>query len=360
MQIYNWGERALVRKKSIQAFIATLLLIVMIVLGLMKVESYNLSNLSNKKVVVRIAHVAAEDTSIHLTCVKFKELLEEESNGKFQVHVYPNAQLGGDRQNVESIMLGYLTGGFPGAAVLAGFEPRFMVIDLPFLFKSREAAFKSFDNELGDKLNGYLNNLGIHNLGFGETGYRYISSNNRPIQNPDDLKGLKIRTMENPIHIASFRAWGASPTPMSFSELFTALQQGAVEAQENPLQIMISSRFYEVQNTLSMTGHFFASGTLILGEKFMEGLNEEDRNLINKCGREAILYEREITVERESKYLEQAKENNMQVFELTAEDKDIFIKKAESVYEKFAKDYPDGRELIDLATKYDDTEVVEQ
>lgn len=338
-------------KKSIKYLIVFLLLIALITRGIFWKENYNLTHQDEDEIVIRMAHVAAEDTPIHMTCIKFKEILEENSNNKFDVRVYPNSQLGGDRQNVESITLGYLTGGFPGAGVLAGFEPKFMVSDLPFVYKNREAAFQAFDNELGEELNSYLLDMGIHNMGFGETGYRYITSNKRPIKNPKDLDGIKIRTMENPIHIASFESWGANPTPMSFSEVFTGLQQGAIDAQENPLQITISSRFYEVQDTLSLTGHFFASGTFIIGEEFLNSLEPKYRELVLEAGREAIEYERELTFEKEKEYLEKAIDNGMKIVELSDAEKDVFINQASGVYQLFAEKY-DGQDLIEKAMKY--------
>src|SRR5690606_33452452 len=129
----------------------------------------------------------------------------------------------------------------------------FMVFDLPFLFSSKEEAFAAFDGEVGDILNSKLEEIGIVNLGYGENGYRHVTNNKKPIRLPEDLKGVKIRTMENPIHMAAFQAFGANPTPISFNELFTALQQGTVDAQENPVAIIFTSKFSEVQKYLSLT-----------------------------------------------------------------------------------------------------------
>ncbi|MCD1146633.1 TRAP transporter substrate-binding protein [Peptoniphilus sp. KCTC 25270] len=340
-------------KSVVKSLSISLLLCLLVVAGIFAKERSNLSQVNEDEIVVRIGHVAAEGTPIDLGCLKFKELLEERSGNKFDVRVYPNGQLGGDRQSIESVALGYLTGSLPGAGAIAGFEPRFMVSDLPFLYKEKEDAFMAFDNELGGRLDTYLSDLGIHSLGYCDTGYRYITTNGIEIKKPEDLKGIKIRTMENPIHIDSFIAWGASPTPMNFSEVFTGLQQGAVDAQENPLQITISSRFYEVQDTLSLTGHFYAYGPLIVGQQFMESLSEEDRQLVNECGREAVLYERYISEKMEEEYLEEAKSNGMNLVELTPEEKNAFIESASDVYEDFYKQYADGKDLVELARQYE-------
>lgn len=339
-------------KKS-NLFPILVLVIVLLTSGIFYKEYYNKTHpTSSGPIVIRLSHVANETSPIHLSCVYFEEILEERSNGQFDVQVYPNSQLGGDRQAVEAVSIGSITATFPGTAVLAGFEPKFMVGDLPFIFKTRESAYQALDNELGTELNKLLEKHNLVNLGFGETGYRHITNNVRPITSPEDLKGISIRTMENPIHMASFRAWGANPTPISFSELFTALQQNTIDAQENPLQIISSSRFYEVQKYLSLTGHFFASGSVLINKEFMDNLPEDLRDLVYECGRDMVEYERKLTQEMESQFLEELKANGMEVNELTPEQKDKFIQMAQPVYEQY-KDML-GEDLIKLAMKYND------
>lgn len=334
-------------------FPSLVLIIVILTIGVFLKEDYNAKNpTSTGSIVIRLSHVTNETSPIHLSCVYFKEILEERSNGAFEVQIYPNSQLGGDRQAVESVSLGSITASFPGTAVLAGFEPKFMVGDLPFIFKSREAAYQAFDNELGAELNKLLDKHNIVNLGYGETGFRHITNSVKPITTPEDLKGLSIRTMENPIHIASFRAWGANPTPISFSELFTALQQHTVDAQENPLQITASSRFQEVQDYLSLTGHFYASGSLLFNKEFVDNLPEDLYKLLTECTKEMIDYERVLTAEMESDFLADLQAAGMQINELTPEQKDLFIETAQSVYKEFEGML--GKDLIDLARKYNE------
>lgn len=332
-----------------------LLVVVLLTTGFFAKEDYNRSHLSvGGPIVIRIAHVANETSPIHLQVLKLKELLEERSDGRFQVQIYPNAQLGGDRQAIESVGLGTLTATFPGTASLAGFEQRFMVGDLPFLFTSREAAYAAFDNELGAALNQMLEPLNLVNMGYSETGFRNITNSKHPITSPEDLKGIKIRTMENPIHMASFRQWGANPTPMSFSELFTALQQKTIDAEENPLQIIASSRFYEVQHYLTLSEHFFASGSLLFNGTFVNNLPEDLREILEDCARESTLYGRQVVADMEAGFLEELKANGMEVVELTAEQKQVFADAAQPVYEEFEPLL--GRELIQMAQKYNGRE----
>lgn len=334
-------------------FPSLLLVIVILTAGIFIKEYYNTKNpISSGPIVIRMSHVANETSPIHLSSKYFEEILEERSNGQFDVQIYPNAQLGGDRQAVESVSLNIINASFPPTAIFAGFEPNFMVTDLPFVFTTRESAYQALDNELGGELNKLLEPHNIVNLGFGETGYRHITNSAKPIRTPEDLKGLSIRTMENPIHIASFREWGANPTPINFSELFTALQQGTVDAQENPLQITSSSRFHEVQDYLSLTGHFYSSGSIIFNSDFVNGLPEDLRSLLVKCVDEMKDYERELTIEMEEQFLAELEAGGMEINELTPEEKQLFVEAALPVYEAYEDIL--GKELIDLATMYNE------
>lgn len=315
--------------------------------------NYNKVHMNTDHIVLRLAHVVSEDTPHHRELMKFKQEVETKSDGRIEVRIYPNGSLGGDRQTVESTSLGYIQGCLPGSAVLAGFDPRFMVSDLPFIFKTREAAFQAYDNELGEELNKYTRELGLVSLGFTQSGYRHITTNKLAIEKPQDLKGLSIRTMENPIHIAAFKAWGANPTPMSFSELFTALQQGAVDSQENPIIVLMGAKFFEVQDTLSLTGHVFATGVFLLNDEFYDNLSEQDRQIITDAARNYIENSRRETEAEEQNYIQQAKDLGMNVFELTSEQKDVFIEASQSIYELYVKNFG-TQDLVDKAMKYND------
>ena len=212
--------------------VVALILVVAVLanVGIFAKMSYNKTHTAQETIVFRVGDTVASDHPISQALYMFEEELERISNGRFDVRVYINSALGGDRQQTESVILGYMQGNTPPTSVLAGFDTRFMVVDLPFVFKSGEAAMKTLNGDLGKELDPILEGLGLHAMGWTESGYRHITTNNIEATSPEALKGLSIRTQENPIHMASFQAWGASPTPMAFSELFTALQQGAVDA----------------------------------------------------------------------------------------------------------------------------------
>lgn len=335
-------------------FAIILVVAILINAGIFAKMTDNKNHISEDTIVIRIGHTVAEDNPIHQGLLSFKKELEEISNGRFEVRIYPNASLGGDRQELESTILGYLQGCIPPSGVLSGFDPRFMVIDLPFVFKSGKAAVTTLNGDLGRELRPILEDLGLHSVGWTETGFRHVTTNDIKVTSPDKLKGLSIRTMENPIHVASFRAWGASPTPMAFSELFTALQQGAVDAQENPVSVTVANRLFEVQNTLSLTGHFYSAGAFSVNRDFYKMLKGQDKAWFDEAGEHFVKYLTELTWKEEASFIKQAKDEGMEVVELTPEQKDVFVKKAENVYDLYIEKYGGSQELIDKAMMYND------
>lgn len=296
--------------------------------------------------LIRVAHVLPADHATNMTAENvFKKEVEENSGGRIKVEIYPNSQLGGDRQTIEALNLGTLEMCIPGGTVLSGFIDDFMVLDLPFLFKSREEAFKTFDGPVGDELNKQLEDIGIVNLGYGENGYRHVTNNRGPVTSPENLKGLKIRTMENPIHMAAFKAFGANPTPISFNELFTALQQKTVDAEENPIAIIYTSKLYEVQKYLSLTGHVYTQCPYLISKSFFDSLPEDLQKVVRDAAKDTVTAQRQMCVDQEKEYLGELKENGMIINELTDEQKQAFIDAAKPVYDDYVKQY--GSQLLD-------------
>jgi len=303
---------------------------------------------------MKIASVVPETQSTHVAAAKvLKPLIEKNSKGRISVELYPNGQLGGggDRQQIESVQMGTLQMCVPAVAALSGFESRFQVFDLPFLFANKKAAYKALDGPLGVKLNGYLPRLGLINLGYGENGFRMVTNNRGPVTKPSDLKGLKIRTMENPIHMATFRALGANPTPISFGELYTALQQKTVDAQENPSPLIYTSKFYEVQKFCSLTGHVYAATAFLVNKGWYEGLPKDLQKVIADAVAAYRTEQRKLSDKQDKEMLESLRKSGMKINEITPAEKKEFINTTASVYNEFAKTVPDGQSLIDLARK---------
>lgn len=340
-------------KRKLSLLISLIMIATMILSGCGQKGNTDTTNTTSKtetsnkeEYLIRVAHVLPTEHATHITLEEvFKKEVEEKSGGKIKVELYPNGQLGGDRQTIEALNLGTIEMCVPGGTVLSGFVEDFMVLDLPFLFKTKEDAFEVFDGEVGDTLNAKLEEIGIVNLGYGENGYRHVTNNIKPIMSPTDLSGIKIRTMENPIHMASFKAFGANPTPISFNELFTALQQKTVDAQENPIAIIYTAKLYEVQKYLSLTGHVYTNCPYLISKSFLEGLPNDLQQVVRDAAEKTMVEQRKMTNKQEQELISKLKENGMIINELTPEQKEEFIKAAEPVYEDFIGDH--GSELLD-------------
>ncbi len=302
---------------------------------------------------IKLAYVVPETQSTHLAAAEaFKPYVEKASEGRIKVELYPNGQLGGDRQAIEAVQLGTVHMTIPAAAVLSGFEPRFQVFDLPFVFKSKEAAYRALDGELGDRLSSLLIPLGMRNLAFAENGFRHAPNHRAPVTRPEDLAGFKIRTMENPVHMATFKALGANPTPISFGELYTALQQKVVDAQENPIPLVYTSKFYEVQKYYSLTGHVYAATVVLINDAFFTSLPEDLQKILVEGAVRYRTYQRELSQKQDEEMIAKLREAGMEVNELTEEQKQLFIEKTLPVYDQFADQI--GADLIELAKRAND------
>lgn len=302
------------------------------------------------KYVLKVGYILPETQSDHIIMRDvFKKDVETLSEGQIAVELYPNAQLGGDRELIESVQLGTVEMAIPATSAIAGFEKRFQVFDLPFLFKSKEKAFEVLDGDLGRKLNELLPPLGMVNLGYAENGFRHVTNSRRPIHTPEDLKGLKLRTMENPLHMSFFKLLGANPTPMNFGELYTALQQGIVDAQENPVVLVYTSKFFEVQKYYSLTGHVFSATMLVTNKNFLDSLPDDLRKIVEDAARRYCVEQRKMAEEQEQEFLEALKATGMEINELTDEEKALFVEATLPVYDQFRGEI--GDELVDMAKK---------
>ena len=287
----------------------------------------------------------------HADCIAanevFKKSLEEGSNGRIKFELYPNAQLGGDREMVEACQLGVLDGCLPAGSTLVGFDQRFQVLALPYLFANREIAFKALDGDLGKTLNSHLPEIGLVGLGFTENGFRHISNNRGPINTPEDLKGIKIRTMENPMHLAYFKAVGANPTPMAWGELYTALQQGVVDGEENPAALVNEARFYEVQKYYSKTGHVFSACNIILSKSFYDRLPEDLKKvMVDSAAKYAVAQRKEI-IKQEEESFKELESKGMILNDVSPEQIARFAEIAAPLYTQFKGEI--GDELYGMA-----------
>jgi tripartite ATP-independent transporter DctP family solute receptor len=304
------------------------------------------------KYKMKYAGVASDTHPNAKAADELARYINEKSNGEIEMLVFRNGQLGGDRQAAEGMQIGTIEIGVVASSVLVAFEPKVGVFDFPFLFKTEAAALRALDGEVGETIKELLLKKGLRVLAYGTNGYRHVTNNRGPIHKPEDLKGLKIRIQENPIFVDMFKQMGASPTPMSFSELFTALQQKTVDAQENPMVIIYTSKFYEVQKYISKTGHVNAIVPLIMSEQFYQSLPPEYQQVMQDAAKFWVEIQRRGVRESEDKIEKAMKEAGVLVNELTSEEKDVFIEACKDVYAKYENTV--GRELIEKARQAND------
>lgn len=344
-------------------FVCVLLVISLLALGLTgcgggsedaagDVEQSNNKESEGDTYLIRVGHTLQEDTPTHKAFLDFKSYVEKESEGKIEIEVYPNSALGSERQMVEATQLGTLEVSLATTAVLANFDPKLTVFELPFLYNNLDIARKSVDGELTKVATEDLSKVNLKSLTLLENGFRNVTNSQRPIHTPEDMQGLKIRTMENPIHMETFKLMGASPTPMAFTELYTALQQGTVDAQENPIFLIYTSKFQEVQDYLSLTGHIYASGGMVINLDFWNSLPGNLQQIVQDGAYHARDVQRDFMDEQNKQNLEELKKV-MTVNELTAEEKAAFIEATKPVYDQVADMV--GQELVDLAVSANET-----
>lgn len=300
------------------------------------------------KYKIRLPHLVSEEQSSHVAALDFKEKLEKESDGQIEVEIYPNGSLfGSDREAIEAVQLGNVEMTIPAVAPLASFNDHFMVFDLPFLFSDNEAAYRALDGEVGDTLMKELEEKNLKGLAFGENGFRHMSNNKGPITQPSDLKGLKFRTLENPLHTDTFKAFGANASPFAFGELYTALQQGTYDAMESPISLYYLNKFYEVQSDLTLTGHVYAATILLMNNDFYNSLPENLQDIVTKAAEEYSTEQREIAQQQDKEFMETLKELGMKIHEMEPEQRELFRDATKSVYEKYTPII--GEDLVEKA-----------
>ncbi len=297
-------------------------------------------------IVFKVAHTLTEDTTGHKALVEFEAFVEKETAGAVDVQLFPNGELGGDRQALDGVSLGNIQMSTMNASVLSGYDERFSVLDLPFLFKSQKKMEAAINGELGALFNSWMEEAGFMGLGFQYEGARSVSNNVRPIYTTDDLNGVKIRVMETPMYISLFNALGANPTPMSFNELYSGLQQGVVDGQDNSPIVTYTTALHEVLDYYSLTKHTYSNAVIVTNKDYMDKLPEDVRNTILK-GAQTYLVDKQRKEETalEGEYLDKMKEEGVQINEITPENLLLFTEKASVVYDEFRDKL--GNEVID-------------
>ena len=282
-----------------------------------------------------IANDSTDDTITGLMTQKLKEVLEAKSKGAFKVATFPNSQLGSDREITQSCQNGELAFVVQNTAPQVNFVPKAAVFDLPNLFPNKKVARAALDKFQKDIEPEYAK-AGIVMLGFGDQGFRVLSSN-KAINKIEDFKGLKLRTMENKYHVQYWQSLGANPTPLPFSELYLALQQGTVTGQENPYEVIVATKLYEVQKYVIDTNHLFHTITIIMSKNIYDQLTPEEQKLVRDAAREVITWGREQADKRHADRVAILKKNNVQIIKLDEKLLGEMQAKSKPVYDNISK-----------------------
>jgi tripartite ATP-independent transporter DctP family solute receptor len=280
-----------------------------------------------KNIVIKVGHGHTATHSYQLGLERSAQAIKEATNGRITLKFYPSAQLGNERQMQESLTTGTLEMTITGLANL--YDPAFALFDFPFLYDNRTQIKHVMYSDLMKDMGQGLIKKGLRIIGLMEVGFRDVTSN-KPINTPADLKGFKIRTPESPAQIECFKAMGAIPTPMSFSELYGALQQGVVDGQENPLENIYNGKLYEVQKYVNLTKHIYNFAYVFISEKFWKTLSPEDQKLIASEVKKGCLWQIDYLKGKEADYADQLKAKGMTFVEV---DRNLFREAAMGAYQ---------------------------
>ncbi|MCM2562088.1 TRAP transporter substrate-binding protein [Lutimaribacter sp. EGI FJ00015] len=274
----------------------------------------------------------------------FIDTLTELSGGEFTGEQAPAGQLGGERDMIEGLQIGSMDVVITSTGPLGNFVPEIYALDLPFLFRDYDHARTVLDGEIGQELLDKIGENNLVGLAWSENGFRHVTNSQRPVRTPEDLEGLKLRTMENQVHMAAFEGMGAAPTPMAFPELFTALQQGVVDGQENPVTVITSAKFWEVQDYVSLTGHVYSPAVVLASPILFDGLTEEQQGWFMEAAKASAAATRAEVNRLEEAGVALLLENGMEV--ITDIDKAPFAALAEeSSYSVYTDQH--GGEMIE-------------
>ncbi|MGE6784857.1 TRAP transporter substrate-binding protein [Ensifer adhaerens] len=280
---------------------------------------------------------------------KFAELVKDKSGGKIEVKLFPGGTLGGDVQTVSALQGGVIEMTVLNAGILANNVKQFGAVDLPFLFDSGAEADKVMDGAFGDSLLKLLSDTGLVGLGYWELGFRNLTNNRHPVTKLEDIKGLKIRTIQSPIPIELFNTLGANAVPLPYTELYTALETGTVDGQENPAANILNAKFYEVQKYMTLTRHQYNPQIVLVSKKFWDGLNDEEKTVLQTAATEARDYQRKVSREADAAALEEIRKTGMEVSEFSPEETQKLRDAVKPVIDKFSAEI--GTETVQALFK---------
>ena len=292
--------------------------------------------------VIKLGHIAEATNPYGMGADKFAEIVKQKSKGDIEVKVFPSSQLGTQKELIEGLIYGTVDMTLTGTAELGTFQPQMALFDMPFLFKDRAHAYRALDS-VGMELAKPLEAKGIKLLGYMENGIRHMTNNARPVKTPADMKGLKIRVMNNKVYVEMIKSLGASPTPMALAELYSAMQAGVVDGQENPSAHIFTKRFFEVQKYASLTGHAYAAEPVLISMATWKKLTPAQQTIVQDAAKEAIAWQRKLSETEDAEFWDKIKKTGK--MEVISVDRKPFQDATASVYKDLAKTV--GQQNID-------------
>lgn len=271
---------------------------------------------SGDQITLRLAHSGSDTHQYQIASKKFSELVDEKTDGAITVDIFNNAKLGSEAEVIEQVIGGSVD--MTTVAADSSFSntvPAMNLFAAPYLFEDRDHVYTVLDGEVGQELLDIVNDNGMIGLGYWEIGFRHLTNNQREVIEPEDTRGLKIRVQPSPIWEEHMKAIGASPTPIDFNELYSAMDQGVVDGQENPLATIDSMNFYEVQDFVSLTGHTYTPAIVVMSESAGEQLDEDQMNAVEEAVEEATTYQREELTEGEEQILNELEDAGLTISE---------------------------------------------
>jgi tripartite ATP-independent transporter DctP family solute receptor len=308
---------------------------------------------AQQKILIRFAHHMPEqpDSDEHVAAQAFKQIVESKSKGQIEVRVLPNNQVGNEAQGFEQVQNGIIEMDMLSEGTMPRFFKPSLLLGLPFVFSSSEVAWEVLDGPFGREYDeAFRKATGVRILGHGESGFRSLFNRVREVRSPKDMAGMKIRTMENPAHVAMMKGLGANPTPVSWTEVYSALQAGVVDGMENPPGLFYIMKFYEQQMFLSVVKHLYSVHTVMINDRFFSGLSKEHQGLVLEAGRAAVLAGRKTAVDAENAAIENLKKKGIQVYMPTPAEYEEFRRLGQPGAEKYVREQV-GDRWVDLIKK---------
>lgn len=295
------------------------------------------SALAQQPTVLKIGYATSKESHYGVGSTVFCDEVEKGTQGRFKCQHFANSALGGEREQIEAIQLGTQDLVNTSTGPVGNFVPEVKIVDIPFLFRDYDHARKVMDGPIGQDILTKFPSKGIIALAWTENGFRHMTNSKRDIVKPTDAAGLKMRTMENKVHMDGYRTFGILPTPMAFPELFGALQQGTVDGQENPIPVILASKFSQVQKHLSLTGHVYSPALLLLSPKVWNKLSDADKKVFVDAAKKAAVAQRKKVNDDENNGIAQLEKDGMKVTKVV--DGAAFREALKPAYAGYAKEF---------------------